>query len=202
MSIRQGLLAILDLGPSYGYQLRAEFDRRTGSTWPINAGQIYSTLDRLERDGLVRKADIDADGQVYFEITDAGHSVSRSWWSTPVERSIATRDELAIKIAVSVTLPGVDVGEVIDAQRAATLATLRGLESTRDSTGEPRSVEALTALLVLDSMVFAAEAELRWLGNTEHRLSSARATGAARQLPLTVELPKRGRPFAASVPAP
>ena len=56
MSVRQSLLAILDQGPCYGYQLRAEFDRRTGSTWPLNVGQIYNTLDRLERDGFVAKA--------------------------------------------------------------------------------------------------------------------------------------------------
>ena len=66
MSVRQSLLAILDQGPCYGYQLRAEFDRRTGSTWPLNVGQIYNTLDRLERDGLVAKGDTDAQGHVYY----------------------------------------------------------------------------------------------------------------------------------------
>ena len=55
MSVRLSLLAILDQGPCYGYQLRAEFDRRTGSTWPLNVGQIYNTLERLERDGLVSR---------------------------------------------------------------------------------------------------------------------------------------------------
>ena len=59
MTVRQSLLAILDQGPCYGYQLRAEFDRRTGSTWPLNVGQIYNTIDRLERDGLVAKGATD-----------------------------------------------------------------------------------------------------------------------------------------------
>ena len=63
MSVRQNLLAILDQGPCYGYQLRAEFGRRTGSAWSLNVGQIYTTLERLERDGLVAKADIDEQGQ-------------------------------------------------------------------------------------------------------------------------------------------
>ena len=79
MSVRQSLLAILDQGPCYGYQLRAEFDRRTGSTWPLNVGQIYNTLDRLERDGLVEKGDVDEHGHVYWEITDAGADEVRSW---------------------------------------------------------------------------------------------------------------------------
>ena len=59
MSVRQSLLAILDQGACYGYQLRAEFDRRTGSTWPLNVGQIYNTLDRLERDPMSLAGELD-----------------------------------------------------------------------------------------------------------------------------------------------
>src|SRR5690606_29078985 len=122
MSVRQSLLAILDQGPCYGYQLRSEFDRRTGSTWPLNVGQIYNTLDRLERDGLVEKtelsdgADAPADpssGQIYYRITDAGSAEVAGWLGSPVERTAATRDELAIKLAIAVTLPGVDITQVI-----------------------------------------------------------------------------------------
>ena len=57
MSIRQAMLALLEPGPMYGYQLRAEFEQRTGATWPLNVGQVYSTLSRLERDGLVEHVD-------------------------------------------------------------------------------------------------------------------------------------------------
>ena len=73
-------------GPCYGYQLRAEFDRRTGSTWPLNVGQIYNTLDRLERDGFVSKGVTDEDGHVYYEITDAGSLEVSAWITSPVER--------------------------------------------------------------------------------------------------------------------
>ncbi len=55
MSIKYGLLALLRDRPGYGYQLRAEFEEATGSTWPVNIGQVYTTLTRLERDGLVAK---------------------------------------------------------------------------------------------------------------------------------------------------
>ncbi|WP_238455294.1 PadR family transcriptional regulator [Micromonospora sp. ATA51] len=55
MSIRHGLLALLERGQMYGYQLRAAFEESTGSTWPLNIGQVYTTLSRLERDGLVRR---------------------------------------------------------------------------------------------------------------------------------------------------
>ena len=101
MSVRQSLLAILDQGPCYGYQLRHEFDRRTGSTWPLNVGQIYNTLDRLERDGLVEKGAVDGQGHVYWQITEAGRAEVASWLASPVERPAGTRDELAIKLAVA-----------------------------------------------------------------------------------------------------
>ena len=194
MSVRQSLLAILNQGPCYGYQLRAEFDRRTGSTWPLNVGQIYNTLDRLERDGLVQKADIDADGQNYVEITDAGRTEVAEWLGSPVMRTMATRDELAIKLAIAVTLPGVDIAQVIQVQRTATMRTLQELTRTKNATADPESAEQLAWLLVIDSLIFAAEAEARWLDHSEHRLARARAAGLAEPLPLNTEVPKRGRP--------
>ncbi|TFD67543.1 PadR family transcriptional regulator [Cryobacterium sp. Hb1] len=194
MSVRQSLLAILNQGPCYGYQLRAEFDRRTGSTWPLNVGQIYNTLDRLERDGLVQKADIDADGQNYVEITDAGSAEVADWLGSPVVRTMATRDELAIKLAIAVTLPGVDIAQVIQVQRTATMRTLQELTRTKNATADPESSEQLAWLLVIDSLIFAAEAEARWLDHSEHRLARARAAGLAEPLPLNTEVPKRGRP--------
>ena len=194
MSVRQSLLAILDQGPCYGYQLRTEFDRRTGSTWPINVGQIYSTLDRLERDGLVRKAEAGVDGQNYYEITAAGSGEVAAWLGSPVLRSAAARDELAIKLAIAVTLPGVDIAQVIQVQRTATLTTLQELTRSKNSTDDPESAEELAWLLVIDSLIFGAEAEVRWLDHSETRLARAAASGLATAVPLSTDVPKRGRP--------
>ena len=191
MSVRQSLLAILDQGPCYGYQLRAEFDRRTGSTWPLNVGQIYNTLDRLERDGLAENAGADEHGHVYWRITEAGRSEVRRWLDSPVERPAGTRDELAIKLAVAATLPGIDVREVIRAQRRASVAQLRRLADAQGTTAGT-DAEALARTLVVDSLVFAAEAELRWLDRAEERL--AKHPGRAMALSLSTERPKRGRP--------
>ncbi len=171
MSVRQSLLAILDQGPCYGYQLRAEFDRRTGSTWPLNVGQIYNTLDRLERDGLVAKGDVDAQGHVYWEITDAGSAEVAAWLASPVERAGGTRDELAVKLAVAATLPGVDVGAVIQAQRAASLRQRQELERATYAGANPDGPEELAWSLVVDAMTFAAEAEVRWLDHVAQRLA-------------------------------
>lgn len=198
MSVRQSLLAILDQGPCYGYQLRAEFDRRTGSTWPLNVGQIYNTLERLERDGLVERGEPDDQGHVYWQITDAGSAEVAQWLSSPVARSKGTRDEVSIKLAVAATLPGVDVASVIQTQRAASLSQLQSLQQARYAHGEPDGPEELAWSLVVDSMLFAAEAEIRWLDHTEQRL--AQHPHHAMGLELATERPKRGRPAKADAP--
>jgi len=191
MTVRQSLLAILDQGPCYGYQLRAEFDRRTGSTGPLNVGQIYNTLDRLERDGLVAKGATDEQGHVYYAITDAGSLEVAAWLSSPVSRARGTRDELAVKLAIAATLPGVDVAALIRAQRAESRANLEAL------TRRPRSIaetgpEAVARAVVADAMIAHAEAELRWLDRTERRLGAQPEHAMA--LELATERPKRGRP--------
>ena len=194
MSVRQSLLAILDQGNCYGYQLKSEFDRRTGSTWPLNVGQVYNTLERLERDGLVERTDGEAEEQKNYRITAAGRIEVATWLGSPVIRTAAARDELAIKLAVAVTLPGVDIARVIQVQRGATLRSLQELTRTKNATDDPETVEQLAWLLVVDSLIFQAEAEVRWLDHSETRLARAAASGVATAVPLNPELPKRGRP--------
>lgn len=198
MSVRQSLLSILTQGPCYGYQLRHEFDRRTGSVWPLNVGQIYNTLERLERDGLVARGAADAHGHVYWEITDDGRLEADRWMSSPVTRGQATRDELAIKVAIAATLPGSDAAAVIATQRGASqahLASLHGMRASQDDS----SPEGLAWSLVVDSMVFTTDAELRWLDHVESRL--AEHPRHTLTLELTADRPKRGRPTGAANPA-
>ena len=176
MSVKQALLALLEQEPMYGYQLRAEFEQRTGSTWPLNVGQVYTTLTRLERDGLVEGAGTDDEGHVVYRLTEGGRAEVAAWFSTPVGRTQPRRDELAIKLALAVTVPGVDVGAVIQQQRSATMGALqeyaRLKRQSRDR--EPEAPRADLAWgLVLDSLVFAAEAEIRWLDHCEARLRRA-----------------------------
>lgn len=198
MSVRHSLLAILDQGPCYGYQLRAEFDRRTGAAWPLNVGQIYNTLERLERDGFVVKADTDAEGHVYYAITDAGSLEVSAWLSSPVERGRSARDELAVKLSVAATLPGVDVVRVIADQRRATQERAVELARVRDGLSVD-GPEDLARALVLESALAHTEAELRWMDLAEERL--ARHPEHAMDLALTTERPKRGRPVKEPAPA-
>lgn len=184
MSIRAGLLALLEQQPMYGYQLRAEFEARTGATWPLNVGQVYTTLSRLERDGLVEPAGQDDEGHAFYRITDAGRAEVATWFATPVSRTTPPRDELAIKLAMAVTVPGVDVRAVVQGQRTATIRALQDYTRLKArAAADPTGPGDLAWALVLESLVFAAEAEIRWLDHCEARLARAaaeRTTGAGR----------------------
>lgn len=192
MTVRQSLLAILDQSPCYGYQLRGEFDARTGGTWPLNAGQVYSTLERLERDGLITSDGADGEGRVRYSITQAGSAEVAAWLSAPVQRQ-AARDELAMKLAVAATLPGVSIADVIQVQRSASIATLQELTRTKAASGPPGSAADLAWSLVVESMIFAAEAEVRWLDHSEAAIAKALRSGVVAVAP-NDDLPRRGRP--------
>ncbi|MDG4823640.1 PadR family transcriptional regulator [Asanoa sp. WMMD1127] len=183
MSIRHGLLALLERGPMYGYQLRAAFEESTGATWPLNIGQVYTTLSRLERDGLVRPLPENDGGQRPYELTDLGRAEINVWFATPISRTDRPRDELAIKLALAITTPGVDVRTVVQTQRTATIQTLQELTRLKQRSDQPGD---LSWRLILDAMVFQAEAEVRWLDHCEASLvryqpPAPSATGAGEE---------------------
>src|SRR3954468_6156314 len=169
MPIRRGLLTLLAREPMHGYQLRSEFDAATGATWPLNIGQVYTTLSRLERDGLVEAVGEAEEGRVAYRITDAGRQEVEKWFDAPVPREGRPRDELAIKLALALTTPGVDVPKAVQIQRTATLRSLQAL--TRLKAGAAPVGDAAW-LLVLEAMIFQAEAEVRWLDYCETRIAA------------------------------
>jgi DNA-binding PadR family transcriptional regulator len=188
MSIRYGLLALLRRGPMYGYQLRVAFEETTGGTWPLNIGQVYTTLSRLERDGLAVPLPASDTGQRPYSITEAGHADLDTWFTTPVQRGERPRDELAIKLALALTTAGVDVPRVIQAQRTATMRALQEYTRLKARTAAPVD---LSWLLVLDAMIFQAEAEVRWLDHCEATVvRHHRAVPPAKEVQEPAESPK------------
>ncbi len=184
MSVRQGLLALLDREPMYGYQLKSAFEEGTGQVWPLNIGQVYTTLARLERDGLVEAEEPDGEGHQHYRITDAGRAELRDWFATPVRRDAPPRDELAVKLLLALGATDVVVADVIQAQRTATVEALQ--EYTRlKSVADPET--ELPWLLMLDAMLLQAEAEVRWLDVCEARLRGAGRT--APPLPTNAAVP-------------
>ena len=173
MSVKHALLALLEQEPMYGYQLRAAFEERTAATWPLNIGQVYTTLSRLERDGLVEGGDTDHDGHQIYKLTEAGRAEVATWFGDAVSRTLPPRVEVAIKLAMAVSLPGLDIGAVIQRQRTATMRALQ------DHNRRKRGTSDLADILVLDSLIFAAEAEIRWLDHCEARLRQSLARADA-----------------------
>ncbi|MBW9210658.1 PadR family transcriptional regulator [Mumia sp. zg.B21] len=172
MSIRQAMLALLSEQPMYGAQLRSEFERRTAGTWPLNVGQVYTTLGRLQRDGLVEAdGEGDDEGRITYGLTDAGRTSVGEWFASSVSPDSAPRDELTIKVALGVTLSDVDVGEVVQTQRADSLRHLQAL--TRDKR-DAVATDDLARELVVERSIFATEAQVRWLDHMESRIRRAR----------------------------
>ncbi|GHH05204.1 PadR family transcriptional regulator [Streptomyces lanatus] len=173
MSIRHGLLALLEPGPRYGSRLRTEFQARTGGTWPLNIGQVYTTLGRLERDGMVVQDGADEAGRALYALTEAGRAELRAWFARPVERVSPPRDELAIKLVMAAGAPGVDVREVVRAQRRHVAEALDACVRQRAEAlaRAHEHPDEMARLLLLEQRVFHAEAESRWLDICEARLT-------------------------------
>lgn len=188
MSVRQSLLSILSLGPCYGYQLRAEFNRRTGNSWPVNVGQVYNTLERLERDGLVSRGETDQQGHVFWSLLPAGEAVVSEWLSTAGDFEPANRDDLAVKIAIAVSLPGVDALTLVETHLRAAAETLAARE--RLLAGLPES--AISEAIIESAAVARAAAEHEWLTTLSARLKQHEPIELSQ--PLRDEKPVRGRP--------
>lgn len=181
MTVRQALLAILDQGACYGYQLRAEYARRTAAE--VNVGQVYTTLERLERDGLAASQGADERGHVYWAITEQGRGHVREWFASA--SLPAGRDELAHKVALAATLPGIDAEELIATQRKAAVSRIESVEEFSSSGGD------VAEAIVRAAQRARARAEIEWLDAAAAVVS---AGSAHLNFALSDEQPRRGRP--------
>ena len=167
MSVRHALLALLSEGPKYGLQLRQEFEARTGEVWPLNVGQVYTTVARLERDGLVASDDVEEPGpQRTYRITPEGVDELAAWLRTPPAADAPPRDELVIKILVAARLPGADVAQIVQAHRRRLLESMSRFTRLKQDAAE----DDLGLLLVADAEIFRLEAIVRWLDAADARL--------------------------------
>jgi DNA-binding PadR family transcriptional regulator len=169
MSVRHALLALLSEGPKYGLQLRLEFEAGTGEVWPLNVGQVYTTLQRLERDGLVESDEPDEGAQKNFHITADGETELAQWLRTPPDLSSPPRDELVVKVLVALKVPGVDVRDVIQVHRRYLVELMQ--QWTRLKEDESRV--DLSFGLVVDAEIFRLDSVVRWLDTADGRIRRA-----------------------------
>ena len=199
MSVRHALLALLSEGPKYGLQLRQEFEARTGEVWPLNVGQVYTTLQRLERDELVESDDTGEDGpQKGFRITVLGVEELAGWLRTPPDLASPPRDELVMKVLVALRVPGTDVRDVIQVHRRYLVELMQQWTRIKESEAE----SDMNLALVVDAELFRLDALVRWLDAADGRIKRAAAetpdeknTAGAHETasPVPPSLPRRRR---------
>jgi DNA-binding PadR family transcriptional regulator len=166
------LLALLSGRPRYGYDLKSVFEEFLGGTWPLNIGQVYTTLSRLEAEGLVEcelvLQDLLPDRKVY-SLTPAGEAELTRWADEPSEGPIRLREDFFLKVLARSVIHDGDARELITRQRRNHLTALAELARLR---AEP-SIHPATALL-LDGAALRAEADLKWLDLCEQRMKELR----------------------------
>jgi DNA-binding PadR family transcriptional regulator len=166
MSVPHALLALLSEGPKYGLRLQSEFESRTGEVWPLNVGQVYTTLQRLERDGLV-EADAESErSQKRYRITSEGAAELDGWLRTPPELVPPPRDELVIKVLVALQVPGIDIRAVLQAHRRHVIEVMQRYTRIKAEASQ----DDVPLALVADAELFRLEAIVRWLDAADVRL--------------------------------
>jgi len=166
MSVRHALLGLLSEGPKYGLQLRQEFEAGTGEVWSLNVGQVYTTLQRLERDALVASDEGDDGPQRRYRITADGEQELTAWLRTPADAAAPPRDELVIKILVALRVAGVDVQEVVQVHRRHLVELMQQYTRLKADVSE----DEVALALVVDAELFRLDGVIRWLDAADGRL--------------------------------
>ena len=166
MSVPHALLALLSQGPKYGLRLQSEFESRTGEVWPLNVGQVYTTLQRLERDGLVEVTGDGERSQKRYRITSVGERELSEWLGNPPDLVPPPRDELVIKVLVALQVPGIDVHELLQVHRRHVIETMQRYTQVKAAARE----DDVPLALVVDAELFRLEAIVRWLDAADVRL--------------------------------
>jgi DNA-binding PadR family transcriptional regulator len=167
VSVPHALLALLSEGPKYGLRLQNEFQSRTGEVWPLNVGQVYTTLQRLERDGLVAADEGECKrSQKRYRITSAGGRELAEWLRTPPELVPPPRDELVIKVLVALQVPGTDIHEILQVHRRHVIEVMQRYTRIKADAAE----NDVPLALVADAELFRLEGIVRWLDAADVRL--------------------------------
>ena len=165
MTVRHAMLALLSEGPKIGLRLREEFEERTGDVWPLNVGQVYTTLQRLERDGLIESNSDDKDSRHKdYRITGDGRREVEAWLRTP-PAAIPPRDELVIKVLVAIGVPGVDLPAILQTHRRRLVELMQTYTRLKED-----ALDDVRIALVVDAELFRLDALMRWLDSADVRV--------------------------------
>ena len=174
MSIQHAMLALLSEQPQFGLALQQQFESSTGNVWPLNVGQVYTTLQRLERDGLVVSEEGEAKrAQKNYHLTPQGHTELLRWLQTPSESEPPPRDELIIKVLVATQIAAIDTVDLIQTHRRQLIEMMQRYTRMKVAAAE----DDIALALVVDAQIFRLEGLVRWLDSAETRLTQQKTTG-------------------------
>lgn len=170
--MRHAILALLADSPAHGYDLKGRLEGEFGAAWPaVNIGQVYSTLGRLERDGLVTCQPVQQDSRPekkVYALTAGGREELREWFAAPPEAPRVTGDIfLRLLFARLSGLEGLaDRRAMVERQRKAWLQLLSDVnaKALTAPAGEPGT-------LLLEGAILHLQADLKWLELYESELA-------------------------------
>jgi DNA-binding PadR family transcriptional regulator len=166
--LRYALLSLLAQRPRHGYELKNDFETALGGTWKVNFGQVYTTLGRLERDGMVQCQTIpqtDRPDKKVYSITATGRTELEEWFATPAENPQRLRDEFFTKLVFHHQAGYDSVSSLIQEQRRVYLSRMRDLTDI----GQALEDEPYVALLI-EGAILHLDADLAWLDRCEEML--------------------------------
>ena len=169
MSLGTVLLGVLADRPAHGYDLKRAHDERFPASRKLAFGQVYATLARLERDGLVETVETAQENgpeRTVYAITDAGRAELHRWLGQTEEPGPYSADELVRK-TITALHTRADAEDFLQRQRSVHLAAMRGL------TRERAVVEELGSRIAIDHTLAHLDADLRWLDETRDRVARA-----------------------------
>lgn len=171
MSFKHAILGLLADGPLHGYELKALYQEQLVPSTELNFGQVYTTLDRLQRDGWVKHDVVsqqERPDKKVFAMTAEGRRQLESWMDTPSVVNLDMRNETCLKLMLARRLAHVDVIQVLKVEKRACLARLHELTQARARAKEDG--EAVQTVLLLDLGVRRLEAFMKWLENCDEVL--------------------------------
>jgi DNA-binding PadR family transcriptional regulator len=166
--MRELFLALLSAERAHGYELKQSFEQEFGDLLPaLNAGHIYVTLGRLERDGLVVGQVVPGDsrGKRVYELTEAGRAALAAWIELPISGR-RLKDEFFMKFVVVASTQLADPKELLEVQRREYLQSLRDLNALLEENGKGPA-----AVLLIEGAILHLRADLEWLELIEQRLA-------------------------------
>jgi DNA-binding PadR family transcriptional regulator len=161
MSLRFGILGLLAEQPLHAYSVKARFEDLLGGSWEVNIGQVSTTLQRLERDGLVEPAAARGDrGRLPYRLTDEGRKALEDWLAEPESEPQQLREEIYVKLLLASRVARGGLPGLLARQRRVYLQRLKDLAVLEQ---KAKSAGRDDLVLLYKGAVLHTEADLKWV---------------------------------------